>query len=90
LVNNPTGDFFNEWSPDGTAFVYGSTIDDSTTSFYKNSRLFIYDMKTKASREIAQDIDEHRNMVSWHKSGLYIAAQEKTRQKIFTVDLKTG
>ena len=90
LINNPTGDFFNGWSPDGTAFVYGSTIDDSTTNFYKNSRLFIYDMKTKASREIAKDIDEHRYVVSWHKSGLYIGAQEKTKQKIFTVDLKTG
>ncbi len=90
LVNNPTGDFFNEWSPDGTAFVYGSTIDDSTSNFYKNSRLFIYDMKTKTSHEIAKDIDEQRYVVRWHKSGLYIGAQEKTKQKIFTVDVKTG
>ncbi len=90
LVSNPAGDFFDEWNPDGTAFVYGSMINDSTTYFYKNSRLFIYDMKTKASREIAQDIDELRNVAGWSKSGLYLSAQDKTKQKLYAVDLKTG
>lgn len=90
LVNNPMGDFFDEWSPNGTSFVYSSTLNDSTSYFYRNRRLFIYDIQTKASREIAKDIDEQRYVVAWHKSGLYIAAQEKTKQKIFTVDLKTG
>lgn len=90
LVNNPGGDFFNEWNDDGSAFVYGSTVSDSTTFFYKNNRLFIYDMNTKASREIAQDIDENKSVIDWNKAGLFLSALDKTTQKIYTVDAATG
>ena len=47
VIKNPTGDFFSAWSPDGKAFVYCSLIDDSVTNFFKNNRLFIYDLEDK-------------------------------------------
>jgi dipeptidyl aminopeptidase/acylaminoacyl peptidase len=90
LVRNPTGDFFNRWSPDGTAFVYGSSLSDSTTNYFKNNRLFIFDLNTKTSREIAQDIDENKYVADWNKNGLFVFAFQKTKQKIFTIDPKTG
>ena len=90
VVNNPTGDFFNNWSPDGNAFVYGSTVNDSITNFFKNNRLFIYDIKTKSSLEIGKDIDENKSVVDWNKSGLFLAANEKTKRKLYSVDTKTG
>lgn len=90
LVSNPTGDFFSRWHPDGTAFVYGSSVTDSTSNFYKNNRLFIYDMNTQASREIARDIDENKFVVDWNKSGLFVSAFEKTKQKIYSIDPATG
>lgn len=90
VVSNPSGDFFSKWNPDGSAFVYRSLVDDSVTNFYRNNRLFIYDMKLKASREIATDIDENKFVVDWNKSGLYLAALEKTKQKVFLADSKTG
>lgn len=90
LVRNPTGDFFNRWNPDGTAFVYGSALTDSVTNYYKNNRLFVYDLATKTSREIAQDIDENKFVGDWNKNGLFVFALEKTKQKVFTVDTKTG
>lgn len=90
VVSNPTGDFFNEWSPDGTAFVYGSTVNDSVTNYFKNNRLFIYDCKTKTSLEIAKDIDENKFVADWSKAGLFVSASEKTKRKIYSVDLKTG
>jgi dipeptidyl aminopeptidase/acylaminoacyl peptidase len=90
LVKNPTGDFFSRWSPDGNAFVYGSSLNDSTTNFYKNNRLFIYDLNTKASREIAEDIDENKFIGDWNKNGLFVFALEKTKQKAFALDPKTG
>lgn len=90
LITNPTGDFFNRWNPDGSAFVYGSSVNDSTTYFFKNNRLFIYDMNTRASREIAKDIDENKFVIDWNKDGLFVAALEKTKQKVFSVDPASG
>ena len=90
LVNNPTGDNFNYWNPDGTAFVYGSQVNDSITNFYKNNRLFIYDLKTKLSREIATNIDENKSVADWNRAGLFLTAYEKTKRKIYNVDLKSG
>ena len=90
LVSNPTGDNFNYWNPDGTAFVYGSQVNDSVTNFYKNNRLFIYDFKTKLSREIATNIDENKSVADWNKAGLFLTAYEKTKRKIYNVDLKSG
>ncbi|MFN2458260.1 MAG: prolyl oligopeptidase family serine peptidase [Chitinophagaceae bacterium] len=90
LISNPTGDFFNRWSPDGKAFVYGSSLEDSTTFYFKNNRLLIYDITTKTSREIARDIDENKFVVDWNKHGLFLFALEKTKGKLYTVDTKTG
>lgn len=90
VINNPTGDFFNNWSPDGNAFVYGSAVNDSVTNYFKNNRLFIYDLKTKTSIEIAKDIDENKSVADWSKAGLFLAAFEKTKRKLYSVDLKTG
>lgn len=90
LVSNPTGDFFSRWNPDGSAFIFGSSLTDSTSNFFKNNRLFIYDMNTRATREVAQDIDENKFVADWNKSGLFIGALEKTKQKLFLVDPATG
>lgn len=90
LVSNPVGDFFNAWSPDGKAFVYSSLIDDSVSNFYKNNRLFIYDLATKTSFEIGKDIDEDKSVVDWNKSGLFVSAFEKTKRKLYSVNIKTG
>lgn len=90
VVNNPTGDFFNQWNPDGSAFVYGSTVNDSVTNYFKNNRLFIYDLKTKTHLEIAKDIDENKSVADWSKAGLFLTAFEKTKRKLYSVDTKTG
>ena len=90
LISNPTGDFFSRWSPDGKAFAYGSSVNDSLTNYFRNNRLFIFDIATKQNREIAADIDENKFVVDWNKHGLFVAALEKTRQKMYSVDVKTG
>ena len=90
VISNPTGDFFNRWNPDGTAFIYGSSVNDSITDYFKNNHLFIYDLKTKSSTEIGKDIDENKSVVDWNKSGLFLSAFEKTKRKLYSVDLKTG
>lgn len=90
LVKNPTGDFFSRWSPDSKSFLYSSSLNDSTTFYYANNRLFIYDMATKTSHEIATDIDENKFAVDWNKHGLFLSALEKTKQKLYSVDISSG
>jgi dipeptidyl aminopeptidase/acylaminoacyl peptidase len=90
LVQNPAADFFQRWRPDGGAFVYSSSVDDSVSQFYRNNRLFIYDLASRNIREIAKDIDENKSVVDWNEKGLFLAALEKTKQKMFSVDPKTG
>ncbi len=90
VISNPVGDFFNVWSPDGNAFVYSSLVDDSISNYYKNNRLFIYDLGTKKSVEIAKDIDENKSVSDWNKSGLFVGAFDKTKFKLYSVNTKTG
>jgi dipeptidyl aminopeptidase/acylaminoacyl peptidase len=90
VISNPVGDFFNVWSPEGDSFVYSSLVDDSVSNFYKNNRLFIYDLATKKSIEIAKDIDENKSISDWNKSGLFVGAFDKTKFKLYSVNRKTG
>jgi dipeptidyl aminopeptidase/acylaminoacyl peptidase len=70
--------------------VYGSQVNDSTTDYYTNNHLFMYDIASKKSREIAMDIDENKSVVDWHTSGLFVTAQEKTKRKMYRVDPGSG
>jgi dipeptidyl aminopeptidase/acylaminoacyl peptidase len=90
LVKNRMGDFFQRWSPDGKYFAYTSAVDDSTSFFYKNNRLFIFDMATRTSREIGADADMNKGVADWSKQGLFLITSERTGQKLFMADTKTG
>jgi dipeptidyl aminopeptidase/acylaminoacyl peptidase len=90
VVNYYTGDFFAGWSPDGKSFLYSTNLNDTGSYFYLNDHLFIYDLATKKSREIAQDIDEERSVIDWNKEGIFLGALDKTRSKVYRVDPATG
>lgn len=90
LVANPSSDVFDVWSPDGKQFVYHSSVNDSTAYFYKNSRLFVYEMTTKASHEIAINFDEQKNVLAWKPTGIYFVAAQKTKSKLFNIDVTSG
>ena len=44
LISNPSADFFEKWSPDGKAFLYGSALDNRTSNYYENNKIFIYNL----------------------------------------------
>ena len=90
LVSNPSVDAFDFWSPDGKQFVYHSTLDDSTSFYYKNNRVFIYDVSTKKSQEVAKDFDEQKSIVNWKPGGIYFTAPQKTKSQLFIIDATSG
>ncbi len=90
LIANPTGDAFIGWNPTGTAFIYRSSLDDSVTNFYRNGRLFIYDMASKKSREVGADIDENKNIYAWNEKGIFFSAAKKMKTGVYRMDPQTG
>ncbi len=90
LIANPTGDAFVEWGPDGRSFIYRSSLEDSVTNFFKNARLFIYDMPSKQSREIAMDIDENKAIYQWNAKGIFYSSSQKMRVQLFQMNPNTG
>jgi dipeptidyl aminopeptidase/acylaminoacyl peptidase len=90
LVANAANDAFAEWSPDGSSFIYSSSVDDSVTNFFKNSRLFIYDINTKKSREIGTDIDENKSIYAWTTKGIFLGAAVKMKTGLYQMDPITG
>lgn len=90
LITNTASDAFAEWSPDGKAFVYRSSVDDSITNFFKNNRLFIYDMASAKSREIAVDIDENKSVFAWNDKGIFLGASIKMKTGLYLINPATG
>lgn len=90
LVNNPGGDFFIDWSPDGKQFVYSSSLADTVSNYYRNNHLLIYDIASKKSREVAGDFDENKNVAEWNSRGIFFSAAQKTKAGIFEIDPASG
>jgi len=89
-VTNSSSDGFGAWSPDGTQFVYTSSVENDSSNFYANSRYFIYELETGTSQEVAQDFDENLSMAAWTTDGIYATAWQKTRRPIFRLDPQNG
>lgn len=90
LVSNSSSDALTEWAPDGTAFIYRSSVDDSVSNFFRNGRMFIYDLSTKKSREIGADIDENKSIYTWNEKGIYFGASQKMKTAVYLMDPQTG
>jgi len=90
VVTNPSSDGFSVWSPDGSKFVYTSSVENDSSNFYTNARYFIYEIETGMSQEVAQNFDENLNISSWTNNGIYATAWQKTRRPIFRLDPQNG
>jgi dipeptidyl aminopeptidase/acylaminoacyl peptidase len=89
-VNNPSSDGFEDWSPDSKELLYTSNLGDTTSNFYMNSKLFVLNLDTKASRQIAKDLDEDLGGFTWKPTGIYASVWNKTKRPLYRIDPKTG
>jgi dipeptidyl aminopeptidase/acylaminoacyl peptidase len=83
IISNPAGDFFQSWSPDGKALLYYSTMKDSTTFYYSNNRIFIFNLGSRSNREILTTVDENKNIIDWNPGGIYFSAAKKMQTGVY-------
>jgi dipeptidyl aminopeptidase/acylaminoacyl peptidase len=90
IVTNPSGDSFEDWSPDSKEILYTTNLSDTTSNFYMNAKLFVYNIDSKTSRQIAKDLDESLGGFVWRPTGIYSSIWNKTRRPVYRIDPKTG
>ncbi|MCB0630876.1 MAG: S9 family peptidase [Saprospiraceae bacterium] len=90
LVKNPSADFFADWSPDGKAVLYESSLDNRTSNYYKNGNLFKIPVGGGKPVRLAADFDEEFNGYTWTESGILATAWQKTYRPIYRIDPATG
>ena len=90
IVSNPSSDGVEDWSPDSKEILFTSNVNDTTSNFYTNSKLFAINLSTKAIRELAKNLDEDLGGFSWEATGIYSSVWNKTKRNLYRVDPATG
>jgi dipeptidyl aminopeptidase/acylaminoacyl peptidase len=99
-IADPAGDQLIAWSPDDASLLYSSSVNDTTSNYYKNNRLFITPVSAAppasavpaapTPREIAATFDENKNVQDWNPKGIFFTALQHTRSSLFRIDPATG
>jgi dipeptidyl aminopeptidase/acylaminoacyl peptidase len=89
IVKNPAGDFFQHWSPDGKSVLFTSTLNDTTTHYFKNNRVFIFNLDEGKSKEILSNVDENKSIYEWNPNGIVYGRSVKMKNKVFIYNPST-
>jgi dipeptidyl aminopeptidase/acylaminoacyl peptidase len=90
LVNNLSYDGLVDWSPDGDAILYKSNLNDSTSNYYLNDKLFRINTDGSQNKQLAADFDENINGLKWTKNGIFGIAWQKTQRPVLRIDPENG
>ena len=90
LVTNPGTDDWEEWSPDSKELIYNSSLSDTTSNYYMNSKIFSINVENKTSRQMGKDFDENMGGFRWRSSGIYFSSWNKTNRPLYKMDPSTG
>ncbi len=90
LINHPSGDYLQSWSPDSKEILFTTFLSDTTSFFYKNQKLYAIEIATKKTRQLASELDESLNGFLWTPTGIYAALWNKTKRPIYKVDPISG
>jgi dipeptidyl aminopeptidase/acylaminoacyl peptidase len=90
LVSNPSNDNLIDWSPDSRSIIYSTNLDDSTSNFYKNNKLFRIDLDGNNNRQLAKDFDESLYNLKWIGSGIIGTVWQKTRRPFIEINPESG
>ncbi len=90
IISNPSSDGLEDWSPDSKEILFTSNQSDTTSNFYSNSKLFAVNVLTRATRQLARNLDEDLGGFSWEATGIYSSVWNKTKRHLYQVDPGTG
>ena len=66
------------------------SLNDSTSNFYKNRKLYSIDLATKTPKQWVANFDENINETEWTIDGLYFGAYQKTKIKLYLASNSDG
>ena len=89
-VSNPGGDFFEDWSPDAKEILFTTSLSDTTSNFYTNSKLFALNIETGKERQLAHDLDEDLGGFIWETSGIYGTIWQRISHPLYRIDPVNG
>ena len=90
LVNNSSYDGLVDWSPDGKSILYGTSLNDNTSNYYKNNKLFRIDIDGSNNRQLAKDFDENPFAFKWNSNGIFAISWQKTVRRLIHIDPESG
>ncbi len=90
LVNNLSYDGLINWSPDGKSILYQTNLNDSTSNYYSNGKLFRINTDGSDKRQLAKNFDENLSRLQWNKNGIFAIGWQKTNRPMIKIDPKNG
>lgn len=90
IINNPAGDSFAAWSPDSKRILFTSDLENTTSNFYTNNKLFIMDLASEKTNRIGQLFDEDMGSIEWNRAGIFFVASQRTNRHLFQIDPSNG
>lgn len=90
LVSNPSYDGLVDWSPDGKSILYGSSLSDKVSNYYKNGKFFRIDIDGSNKQQLAIDFDEDLFALQWNKNGIFALSWQKTVRRLLRIDEQNG
>ncbi len=90
LVNNLSYDGLIDWSPDGKAILYNTSLNDSTSNYYLNGKLFRIDIDGTNKQQLAKNFDEDIYRLQWNSNGIFGIAWQKTKRPLVKINPKNG
>ncbi|NHF59433.1 S9 family peptidase [Flavobacteriaceae bacterium TP-CH-4] len=90
LVGNRSYDGLVGWSPDGKSILYQTSLNDSTSNYYRNGKLFRIDIDGTNNSQLAKDFDEDLSRLYWNEQGIFGIAWQKTKRPMVKINPRTG
>lgn len=90
IVSNPGGDYLQDWSPDSKEILFLTSLNDSISNFYRNSKLFVINCESGVTRQLAKDLDAGFGGFTWELTGIYGSTYMRTKVPLYRIDPSNG
>ena len=90
LVTQDGPDTNPRYSPDGQQIAFATAMREVASFYYKNGKVATIPAKGGAITAIAAAFDEDPQLVAWNRTGIFLAANQRTEAGLFKVDPAGG